>query len=969
VPHTYSTLRALTTGALVAALTIGGLAATTAPASALAAPGDLKSDIRNSSTAVLSWGAIKKATSYEVQVDAASSFSSPDFTLTTSNTKAVPTKSLIPGKNYWRVRSAAGSTRSDWVSGSFDIAPVTVPIPLAPSNGQSLDQPGNPPLLQWSSSQGATSYTIQVDADADMIGAKAYTTKTTSLVVPDPLTTGDWFWRVTAVKGTGLISLPSAVSSFVINPVSLPTITYPVDDVTRAIEDVVLDWSPVPGARTYDLQVATDDDFNNVTLTVTNVYGTRYSPPVTLRNDQFYWRVRAVDLAGQQTPWTESKFGFQRQWLDKTTLLYPAGTEDAPGATNTSMPFYEWTPIQHAAIYELYTSGDPFFSTGVDKCSTAGTTYVPRSSSDCGFRTSGVTYWQVRAIDTPYSPSPGLPGVFSDVHAFTWTPPVVAPAPFDQNDVPDGLKVSVSGMALSDGAKACSDNPCEGVPATPVFSWNPVDGATFYRVWVALDENFTFKAMGSTSFLQTTNTAAALMFGSPDDVSTLKETTAGSAYYWYVQACSASLCGLSPVSQDPPLPGVKSFKKQSPAVGSLSASNVNGTDITFDWQDYIEPNTVPNLWRGQTGTQSAKNYQIQIDNEPSFATPIDTAIVDQTTYTAADQLYPEGTYFWRVQARDAENNGLTWSAVQSFTKSSPPVELSSPVGGVQVPGTTPFRWAAQPFAGSYSVELYRNNDQTFSTANRVFAATVKTVAYTPASPIPASGTPYLWRVRRNDTSGNPGPWSTPQSFYSAGVAPSLLSPKAGIWLKNAGALFEWTEVPGAASYKLDITGTKAGSVTTVATAYAPGAHGTGSYAWAVTAYDGAGNPLATSATRQYKVDATAPFIKKFAPGLDELKAKSTIKATFSERVRGISGKSIKMYKLKGKKWVRITVKIKSLKRGKVASIDPKGRLRAGDYQIRFSTRLIKDLRGNNLVPSNVASMTSAKLRADLRIRR
>ena len=378
---------------------------------------------------------------------------------------------------------------------------------------------------------------------------------------------------------------------------------------------------------------------------------------------------------------------------------------------------------------------------------------------------------------------------------------------------------------------------------------------------------------------------------------------------------------------------------------------------------------MPNLWRGQTGTQSAKNYRIEIDNEPSFATPIDTATVDQTTYTSADQLYPEGTYFWRVQARDAESNGLTWSTVQSFTKSSPPVALSSPVGGVQVPGTTPFRWAAQPFAGSYTVELYRNNDQTFSSANRVFSATIKTVAYTPSSPIPAAGTPYVWRVRRNDTSGNPGPWSAPQSFFSLGAAPSLLAPQSGIWLKNAGALFEWTEVPGAASYKLNITGTKASSVSTVATAYAPSGQSTGSYAWSVTAYDGAGNPLATSATRQYKVDATAPFIKKFAPDLDELKAKSTIKATFSEKVRGISGKSIKMYKAKGKKWVKIKVKIKALKKGKVASIDPKGRLKPGDYQIRFSTKLIKDVHGNNLVPSNVESMTSARVRTDLRVGR
>ena len=90
-----------------------------------------------------------------------------------------------------------------------------------------------------------------------MIGAKVYTTKTTSLVVPDPLTVGDWYWRVTAVKGDGLVSLPSAVSSFDISRSPSRSITYPANNVTQAIEDVVLDWTPVPGAKTYDVQVAT----------------------------------------------------------------------------------------------------------------------------------------------------------------------------------------------------------------------------------------------------------------------------------------------------------------------------------------------------------------------------------------------------------------------------------------------------------------------------------------------------------------------------------------------------------------------------------------------------------------------------------------------------------------------------------------------------------------------------------------
>ena len=47
--------------------------------------------------------------------------------------------------------------------------------------------------------------------------------------------------------------------------------------------------------------------------------------------------------------------------------------------------------------------------------------------------------------------------------------------------------------------------------------------------------------------------------------------------------------------------------------------------------------------QGETGNQSARTYRIQVDTEPSFSAPLlDTAVVDQTTYTAPDQALPRG---------------------------------------------------------------------------------------------------------------------------------------------------------------------------------------------------------------------------------------------------------------------------------------------------------------------------------------
>ena len=166
----------------------------------------------------------------------------------------------------------------------------------------------------------------------------------------------------------------------------------------------------------------------------------------------------------------------------------------------------------------------------------------------------------------------------------------------------------------------------------------------------------------------------------------------------------------------------------------------------------------------------------------------------------------------------------------------------------------------------------------------------------PTDPIPASNAPYVWRVRRADSAGNLGPWSATASFISSGTAPSLLTPKASSKIRGMTAYFEWTEVPGAARYVLNLNGAADSKVTTVATAYAaPSPNATGAYSWSVTALDAAGNPLAPAPTRTVKIDSTSPVVKKVKPA--PIKPTSTISIKFSEKVKGVSKKSVVLVKV------------------------------------------------------------------------
>ena len=165
-------------------------------------------------------------------------------------------------------------------------------------------------------------------------------------------------WRVRGVLANGVFTawsggtspLPPARTYKVMglaNDAAIPP-TSPPDDANQALTDIVLDWEPIKGAKSYEIQISTDALFpaNTIVDQQPIVYGTRYSPPKTLNNDQYFWRIRATDAAGFQPDWSSRPvWHFKRTWPDQPTLLYPQNN-----ATNVQNPLYfQWTPVKHAS--------------------------------------------------------------------------------------------------------------------------------------------------------------------------------------------------------------------------------------------------------------------------------------------------------------------------------------------------------------------------------------------------------------------------------------------------------------------------------------------------------------------------------------------------------------------------------------------------------------------------------------------
>ena len=82
--------------------------------------------------------------------------------------------------------------------------------------------------------------------------------------MPNVLTAGDWYWRVAADLGNGLSSASSDERRFVVHlALAAPAIASP-PKANVELQDVVLDWNPVPGAKSYEVQVARNNDFTTI---------------------------------------------------------------------------------------------------------------------------------------------------------------------------------------------------------------------------------------------------------------------------------------------------------------------------------------------------------------------------------------------------------------------------------------------------------------------------------------------------------------------------------------------------------------------------------------------------------------------------------------------------------------------------------------------------------------------------------
>jgi prepilin-type N-terminal cleavage/methylation domain-containing protein len=159
----------------------------------------------------LSWSAVTSATSYEIQKDTSSSFSSPTTIYTGSSTSNSSANLTQNTTYYYRVRATVNGDISNWSAA----ANATTPDFPAPATFAMNSKTTSSIGLTWATVSGASGYTLQRSSSASFTSTTDYDiVAPTSVKSITGLTAGGYYYRVRAYDAIGTSNWSTVIASF-----------------------------------------------------------------------------------------------------------------------------------------------------------------------------------------------------------------------------------------------------------------------------------------------------------------------------------------------------------------------------------------------------------------------------------------------------------------------------------------------------------------------------------------------------------------------------------------------------------------------------------------------------------------------------------------------------------------------------------------------------------------------------------
>jgi len=253
------------------------------------------------------WDAVEDATSYRLQA-VSNTFASPGSlvldTVVKTNTFSF---NFSPGQFQWRVMAQNGGYQTAFTAPrSFSVAATSIKqqsVQLnSPANNFLTNQ--NTIVFQWGSLYGATKYQIEIDTN-NFVNESAVITNVTipglqyNFTFPKDKV---YQWRVKAQNDTAQAQW-SKVNTLTSDHTPPGTVTLVAPTLGQTVaKPVSLQWNSVSTTSYYKLYVLKSDSTtlysNSFPMVITT---TNYSFNLGNSGDKVYWKVTAVDAAGNES--------------------------------------------------------------------------------------------------------------------------------------------------------------------------------------------------------------------------------------------------------------------------------------------------------------------------------------------------------------------------------------------------------------------------------------------------------------------------------------------------------------------------------------------------------------------------------------------------------------------------------------------------------------------------------------------
>lgn len=200
-------------------------------------------------------------------------------------------------------------------------------------------------------------------------------------------------------------------------------------------------------------------------------------------------------------------------------------------------------------------------------------------------------------------------------------------------------------------------------------------------------------------------------------------------------------------------------------------------------------------WSLVTGTV---NYHLQISTVQNFATTVyDNNALDTNFVTVPLNIY-YNTFYWRVRSIGIPCT-TDWSPVFSLKTVPQPPQLVFPQNNAKgVPLSTELIWRTVSGAQSYNLQVADN--QNFQNP----IVDLQNINDTSYSINLANNKVYYWRVSSNFTDCT-SPWSSTFNFRTVYPAVTLKSPSDGAQCVSLNPTFEWEQLQGVSSFRLQVS--------------------------------------------------------------------------------------------------------------------------------------------------------------------